>query len=46
MKIIMDDLPWPVLVYGIDRHVGRKTVQGWYLGTKATTSYSEYWLDQ
>jgi ABC-type transport system substrate-binding protein len=46
MKLIMDDVPWPVLVYGIDRHVGSKKVQGWYLGTKATTSYSEYWLDQ
>jgi ABC-type transport system substrate-binding protein len=46
MKLIMDDLPWPVIVYGIERHTASKKVQGWYLGTKATTSYSEYWLDQ
>ena len=45
MRLIMDDVPWTVLTYGIDRHVGHKKAQGWYLGVKATTSYSEFWLE-
>lgn len=44
-KLIMDDSPYIVLVYGIDRFVGKKNVQGWYLGLKATTSYSEFWKE-
>ncbi len=45
MKLVMDDAPWCMIVYGIERHVGSKKVDGWYLGVKATTSYSEYWLN-
>jgi ABC-type transport system substrate-binding protein len=44
LKVLMEDSPYEVLTYAVDRHVGTKKVKGWYVGTKATTSYSEYWL--
>ena len=46
LKLVMDDSPYAVLVYGLDRYVGQKKVKGWFVGTKATTSYSEYWLEE
>jgi len=46
VPIIMDDSPYIFLTYGIDRYVGNKKVQGWYLGSKATSGYSEFWLQQ
>lgn len=46
VPLIMDDSPYIFLVYGIDRWAASKKVQGWYLGQKATTSYSEFWIDQ
>ena len=46
VPIIMDDSPYIFLTYGIDRFVGNKKVQGWFLGTKATSGYSEFWLQQ
>ena len=44
VPIIMDDSPYVFLTYGIDRYVGNKRVQGWFLGSKATSGYSEFWL--
>jgi peptide/nickel transport system substrate-binding protein len=44
VKLLMDDSPYTVLTYGIDRHVGHRKVKGWSMGSQATTSYSEYWL--
>ena len=46
LPLLMEDSPYLVLCYGIERHVGQKKVQGWSLGPKATTSYSEYWLKE
>jgi ABC-type transport system substrate-binding protein len=46
LKLLMEDSPYVILVYGIDRHVGLKKVHGWYVGVKATSSFSEYWLAQ
>jgi peptide/nickel transport system substrate-binding protein len=43
-KVIMDDSPAILIVYSIDRYVGKKSVKGWFTGFKATTGYSEYWL--
>jgi len=43
VKIIMDYSPWMMATYSVDRFVGNKKVQGWYLGSKATSGYSEYW---
>ena len=46
MKLLMEDSPYLVINYSLDRHIGLKKVQGWFVGTKATTSYSEYWLEE
>jgi peptide/nickel transport system substrate-binding protein len=46
VPLIMEDSPYIFLTYGIDRYVGNKKVQGWFLGTKATSGYSEFWLQQ
>jgi len=45
VKIISDDSPVVFTTHGIDRYVGSKNVQGWFVGLKATTGYAEYWLD-
>ena len=42
-KLIMDRSPWIMISYSVDRFTGRKVVQGWYVGQKATAGYSEYW---
>lgn len=45
VPLIMEDAPYVFLVYGIDRHVGNKKVQGWTLGPALGTSYSQYWKE-
>jgi peptide/nickel transport system substrate-binding protein len=42
-KLVMDYSPWIMTAYSQSRFVGRKVVQGWVLGSKATTGYAEYW---
>jgi len=45
-KLIMDYSPWVMINYTNDRFTGRKVVQGWYLGSRATAGYSEFWKTQ
>src|SRR5215203_2788178 len=42
-KLVMEDSPYIFTVYAVDRVSVRKNVQGWYLGSRATAGYSEYW---
>ncbi len=46
VKLIMDDAPYIFVTHSLDRHVGNKKVQNWFIGTKYTTGYSEYWLSE
>jgi ABC-type transport system substrate-binding protein len=46
VPLIMEDSPYIFLTYGISRFTGNKRVQGWSIGPRATSSYSEYWLSE
>ena len=43
-KLLSDEAAAIFTVHGVDRFVGNKKVQGWYLGYKYTQGYSEFWL--
>jgi peptide/nickel transport system substrate-binding protein len=44
VRLIIDDAPFIFVSHPVDLFTGSKKVQGWYLGTRLTTGYSEYWL--
>lgn len=42
-KLIMEDSPYIFITHSLSRFVGNKSVQGGYVGIKATSGFAEFW---
>ena len=46
VRLIVEDVPYIFTHHAAERFTGSKKLQGWYLGYKLTTGYSEFWLNE
>jgi peptide/nickel transport system substrate-binding protein len=42
-RLVLEDSPYIFTVHNISRFVGNKKVEGWFIGSKVTQGYAEYW---